>query len=256
MTDRKTVATDSLGEDIRANLLMTSDIRGYVRNPGYYFRDESPATRHHRDLLMRTRGWRRFDFAKIADTAAFRPERFCEHGQFIAGHVTGMMGKDAPLARVTAVALNRENVFGTAVADERGNFLIDGLDFRDTTLFMVTAKTRRGKPVQAVAIEESYPRPAFLRKNPFEPETEKNAMNRYLENTKKGLLDLNGEKVYELPGAVVRAVDPRKPKANSYGTLYDTTALAKYKPMSLYNYMMFLPGVVRVGGGLFVKRKG
>ena len=26
--------------------------------------------------------------------------------------------------------------------------------------------------------------------------------------------------------------------------------------MSLYNYMMFLPGVVRVGGGLFVKRKG
>ena len=83
------------------------------------------------------------------------------------------MGKDAPLARVTAVALNRENVFGTAVADERGNFLIDGLDFRDTTLFMVTAKTRRGKPVQAVAIEESYPRPAFLRKNPFEPETEK-----------------------------------------------------------------------------------
>ncbi len=54
--------------------------------------------------------------------------------------------------------------------------------------------------MQAVAIEESYPRPAFLRKNPFEPETEKNAMNRYLENTKKGLLDLNGEKVYELPG--------------------------------------------------------
>ena len=254
VTDRKTVATDSLGEDIRANLLMTSDIRGYVRNPGYYFRDESPATRHHRDLLMRTRGWRRFDFAKIADTAAFRPERFCEHGQFIAGHVTGMMGKDAPLARVTAVALNRENVFGTAVADERGNFLIDGLDFRDTTLFMVTAKTRRGKPVQAVAIEESYPRPAFLRKNPFEPETEKNAMNRYLENTKKGLLDLNGEKVYELPGAVVRAVDPRKPKANSYGTLYDTTALAKYKPMSLYNYMMFLPGLIRVGGKLMVSR--
>lgn len=256
VTDRKTVATDSLGEDIRANLLMTSDIRGYVRNPGYYFRDESPATRHHRDLLMRTRGWRRFDFAKIADTAAFRPERFCEHGQFIAGHVTGMMGKDAPLARVTAVALNRENVFGTAVADERGNFLIDGLDFRDTTLFMVTAKTRRGKPVQAVAIEESYPRPAFLRKNPFEPETEKNAMNRYLENTKKGLLDLNGEKVYELPGAVVRAVDPRKPKGNTYGTLLDTAALAKYKPMSLYNYIMFLPGVYRVGDGLFMRRKG
>ena len=254
VTDRKTVATDSLGEDIRANLLMTSDIRGYVRNPGYYFRDESPATRHHRDLLMRTRGWRRFDFAKIADTAAFRPERFCEHGQFIAGHVTGMMGKDAPLARVTAVALNRENVFGTAVADERGNFLIDGLDFRDTTLFMVTAKTRRGKPVQAVAIEESYPRPAFLRKNPFEPETEKNAMNRYLENTKKGLLDLNGEKVYELPGAVVRAVDPRKPKISVYGTLYDTTSLAEYKPMSLYNYMMFLPGLIRVGGKLMVSR--
>ena len=110
--------------------------------------------------------------------------------------------------------------------------------------------------MQAVAIEESYPRPAFLRKNPFEPETEKNAMNRYLENTKKGLLDLNGEKVYELPGAVVRAVDPRKPKGNTYGTLLDTAALAKYKPMSLYNYIMFLPGVYRVGDGLFMRRKG
>ena len=196
---------------------------------------------------MRTRGWRRFDFAKIADTAAFRPERFCEHGQFIAGHVTGMMGKDAPLARVTAVALNRENVFGTAVADERGNFLIDGLDFRDTTLFMVTAKTRRGKPVQAVAIEESYPRPAFLRKNPFEPETEKKRNEPLSRKYEKRSSRFERREGIRTPGAVVRAVDPRKPKANSYGTLYDTTALAKYKPMSLYNYMMFLPGVVRVG---------
>lgn len=51
--------------NISTSLLLTSDLRGYVHHPGYYFRDKSPQTLHHLDLLLMTHGWRRFDWKQI-----------------------------------------------------------------------------------------------------------------------------------------------------------------------------------------------
>lgn len=46
-------------DDIFSHLLLTSDIKGYVHEPAYYFSGTDSALRHL-DLVMLTNGWRRF----------------------------------------------------------------------------------------------------------------------------------------------------------------------------------------------------
>ncbi|QNP53714.1 hypothetical protein H9L05_09325 [Hymenobacter qilianensis] len=50
---------------ILTHLLLTSDLKGYVENPGYYFQNKTPATEQALDHLMLTQGWRRFVWKEI-----------------------------------------------------------------------------------------------------------------------------------------------------------------------------------------------
>jgi hypothetical protein len=70
-TNLSVAITDaSIERDTTANiishLLLTSDIKGRVYNPSYYFSNNTDATAQHLDLVMLTHGWRRFKWEDIA----------------------------------------------------------------------------------------------------------------------------------------------------------------------------------------------
>lgn len=52
-------------DDIFSHILLTSDIKGYVHQPGYYFSSEADSIAAHLDLVMMTNGWRRFKWAEV-----------------------------------------------------------------------------------------------------------------------------------------------------------------------------------------------
>ena len=245
VTDRRAVRYDSLGDDIRTNLLLCSDIKGYVHNPGYYFRDDDPVREHRLDLVMMTNGWRRFKTRNLYEPEPFTPRHFIERGQYLSGKVIGIVGKPAPEASVSAVALNRENIADAALADDSGRFVLSGLDFTDTVLFMVAAKTRRGKPTQRIDMDGLYPRPPLTERPPFPDSAEsvRKAVGDYLQQQKMQYAMIDGAKVYELEGVEVTAENPKKPRSGAYATVYDTANLAKYERLPLYNALSILPGI-------------
>ena len=57
--------------NILTEMLLSSQIRGFVENPGYFF--EADDTEHQRalDLLLMIQGWRRFDWHTMATPGAF-----------------------------------------------------------------------------------------------------------------------------------------------------------------------------------------
>jgi hypothetical protein len=63
--------------DIRSYLWLSSDLRGTVENPGYYFSADDTAG-EMADLLMMTQGWRRFEWKNLLNepdvSPAFLPE--------------------------------------------------------------------------------------------------------------------------------------------------------------------------------------
>ena len=52
-------------ENIFSHLLLTSDLKGYVYNPAYYFSNDADSVKQYLDLVMMTNGWRRFKWENI-----------------------------------------------------------------------------------------------------------------------------------------------------------------------------------------------
>ncbi|MFA9205972.1 MAG: hypothetical protein ACEQR6_04760 [Burkholderiaceae bacterium] len=52
-------------QTIYSDFLLSSEIKGKVYNPAYYFTSDADSVAAHLDLVMLTNGWRRFDWAKL-----------------------------------------------------------------------------------------------------------------------------------------------------------------------------------------------
>ncbi len=52
-------------ENIYSSFLLTSDLKGYLYNPAYYFSSDEDSVRQHVDLVMMTNGWRRFKWENV-----------------------------------------------------------------------------------------------------------------------------------------------------------------------------------------------
>ena len=252
VTDAHTVKTDSLAENIRSYLLLTSDLKGYIHNPGYYFLDDSPARRHYLDLVMLTHGWRRFNTENLFHSEPFTPKHYFEHGQYITGDVKTLGNKIAKLAQVDAFAINQHNVIGSAVADSAGYFTMEGLDFQDTTVFLISSKNKKGRVPYNVSIDTLYPRPVFKPLYPFLSPQQRQLRNNDLQRYLASFPKINDDELveYELEGVTVTARNPNRPRMSVNGNLYDTTNLVKFKQVPLLQYVSFLPKVMRSGNQL------
>ena len=89
--------------NIMTDLLLMSDIRGYVAEPEYYFGSADSVRRSHLDLLMMVQGWRKYPWEshteKKSDNLRFRPE---DEGIEIAGTVRSLTNKKMAGVDVTA----------------------------------------------------------------------------------------------------------------------------------------------------------
>ena len=69
-------------------LLLSSQIKGFVPQPEYYFREDDERHRHHLDLLMMTQGWRRFRWHELTHT--FEQKQPMEKYRILTGGVYNM----------------------------------------------------------------------------------------------------------------------------------------------------------------------
>src|SRR5665213_610119 len=84
---------DSLHQPERGNIFtylwLSSDIKGYIENPDYYFKNDNPETNEALNNLLLTQGWRTFDWDNLSaeneSSFAYMPEN---QGQIITGKVT------------------------------------------------------------------------------------------------------------------------------------------------------------------------
>ena len=71
-------------------MLLGSELKGFVESPGYYFEMDDSIHRSHLDLLMMVQGWRRYEWRKMADVERFDlpylPEKFQTIGGCVNKH--------------------------------------------------------------------------------------------------------------------------------------------------------------------------
>ncbi|ATL48124.1 hypothetical protein COR50_13665 [Chitinophaga caeni] len=137
VTDADAVKMNLQGDNIISNLLLTSEIKGYVHNPYWYFKDTTAATLHALDLVMMTNGWRRYTWKDVMayDTNSVKKYPY-EQGIEVSGTATTANGR-TPLANgavnlIVSVPKDSFQTILSAPTDLNGKFLVPNLMFRDT----------------------------------------------------------------------------------------------------------------------------
>ncbi|WP_333866796.1 carboxypeptidase-like regulatory domain-containing protein [Sphingobacterium sp.] len=129
--------TDRYYSSIVSELLLKSDLRGFIERPNYYFEDLTNIKVNDLDNLMLIQGWRKLDWKSYANTAAtsFLPEK----GLTVSGTVKKTARKAVvPKAKVTLIPTSNMLLSIDTLTDNDGRFAFDELFFADSVKFIVT----------------------------------------------------------------------------------------------------------------------
>ena len=212
ITDRKSIQPDSLADNILSNLLLTSDLKGYVEDPAYYFLNQDARTLRSIDYLMMTHGWRRHKMENVLRPPSLNFTNYIEKGQTISGRIMGFFGANVKKGPICVLA-PKYNIIATTETDEKGQFIVN-TSFRDSTTFLVQARTKKGfAGVDILMDPPQYP--VATHKAPY-LNGAATFMEDYLMNTRDQYYMEGGMRVYNLKEVTVTAKRERPSSKSIY----------------------------------------
>jgi len=131
---------------IFSSLLLSSDLRGYIEEPNYYFNHVDAGKIRHLDHLMLTQGWRRFKWSDLQNDQLPQIRFAAQKSLDVSGKITSLNG--TPVAGGPVVLLGRTAqgpMFIDTVADDKGNFLVKDLVFNGNAKFVARARNAKGR---------------------------------------------------------------------------------------------------------------
>ena len=162
VVDSKFASVDS-SYNILSHLLLTSDVKGTIQSPGFYFKKESNSARNSLDLLMLTQGWRRYDLTGIVQGKYQKP-MLEEHTEMaIQGRTVasgGLLTKSNDEHLVTIAGTGSLRGFKRVTStDKNGYFCFDSIAYADGSGFHIDAvhlKARRTESIEL--LKHNYPK--------------------------------------------------------------------------------------------------
>ena len=140
-------------ENIFSNFLLSSDLKGYIYNPAYYFSGEDDSVKLHLDFVMMTNGWRRFKWENILagrwPTIKYQPDDHLS----IQGKVLGLSRTvlyNRPLSAILKTK-NKPAAYYNIPVNDKGEFYEAGLYFFDTAKLYYQLSNDNEKTVTASA---------------------------------------------------------------------------------------------------------
>jgi len=180
--ETKVPVSESTENTIFSNLLLTSDLKGYIEDPGYYFMPQNDEARQDLDILMLTQGYRRFDWKQILNnntTPKYQPETSLA----ISGRLTSLGGgKVIPHGQVSLLSSSGGFAMLDTVADDQGHFVFKNLQFKDSLKFVIQSKKNKGSRNLRIEMDSINPPPVTWAMLPAASDT---GFSIYMNNSKQ-----------------------------------------------------------------------
>ncbi len=171
---------------IVSNFLLTSDIKGYVEKPNYYFDDNVANRLQALDALLMTQGFRRFSYTDILADKLPAVNFLPEQGITISGVLrmnTGRTVQNAGLLlKIPAAGVSKD-----AYTDVNGKFKFENVVFPDSSKVTVNARSNENYRSLVINMDQSY-FPGIDKNNPYESNRIDNidrSIAPYLDNSRK-----------------------------------------------------------------------
>lgn len=264
-------------ENIYSRFLLTSDLKGYINNPAWYFENRNDSTKQALDNLMLTHGWSRFNWTKILANN-FPVKTYKDHELIsISGKVMDEKNKEMLPNGMLGFYLEAEDSttqnFEVPVS-ANGLFTIDSVAFigKGKFYYAYTDKQGKNKPAKVyfddnlleknIQVIPSGISENTISKTPSALQNKEEVDNRY--KYVKTRLD----EVKELERVVVQAKSNKKPidivnekyttgvfKAPGKVNLDNVNDPASDKSQNVVDYIKNSIQQVEIQGGRFVNRK-
>ncbi|WP_432713436.1 carboxypeptidase-like regulatory domain-containing protein [Pedobacter sp.] len=204
--EQKVPAEEDAETTIFSSLLLSSDLKGYIEKPNYYFNKTDDKKLADLDMLMLTQGYRRFAYKDILADRYPKVSYLPEQGMNITGTLrdrTGMPVKKAGL-RLTVPG---RTYSAEALTSPSGIFNFQNLNFPDSSQVVISAKYGANgnnlmimvDPIPAAAMSPN-------RNAAEEVQNIDSTLNNYLNNSKKQYSYLRQLKEVVIQGAAIKKV--------------------------------------------------
>ncbi len=266
ITDVKQVQKDLGSVNILSHLLLQSDLKGQISNPGLLFKDHKRTTLNQLDLVMLTHGWRKFPWQEVWNGANTEKDFSFSKGLRVAGTATSKYGNPLPNTTLNVVAKSGNDLgMYTATTAIGGKFSIPDFNFSDSTQIAIHAFDVKDRPVDVVvALDKAKilkpPMPQF--KSPVLEQSEE--LDSYLDmaNSRKRFNSLyDFDKINELEEVVVTQKKTNKPinaRPSNYGQMADATVYTKdhIAMQTVLQLVSLFPGVQVNGTTVSIRNQG
>lgn len=160
VTSDKDVRVDTLNTII-STMLLTSELKGHIENPGYYFSGSDLQRPEDLDYLMLTQGWSRYNIRSILKDSMELPKGQLEVGPEISGTVGGGGGiRGRKSGYQVSATTFLPAAFEMTETDDQGRFRLTTMEMPENTRFVIQALTEEGKGTRTLELRVdsvSYP---------------------------------------------------------------------------------------------------
>lgn len=254
---------------IYSYLLLTSELRGHIESPAYYFaagkgneEDSLAITEEEKrlfqlDHLMLTQGWRRYEAVRILQKQYDTPSEDLEVGQVISGQVVRPLLRKGIRNAQVGIAAPEVGFARVVEADRDGRFLFAGFEWPDSTWYTLTGFTKnKGSHVEIVVDKQSFPS-VTLRWPVERTEPDTVALDRYLAKAQRRSSYQDISHVIDLDEVVVDA-RKREPEIETSPLVKDPIAtitykeIEKFQPSDFAQVLQLMPQFHSMGRNLMI----
>lgn len=218
------------GVNIHSYALLTSDLKGTVEQPSYYFDTKNTNSARDLEVLMMTQGWRRFVWKEVLQDSLAAQNYILEDGISFTGKVIRGNKKQSGKVKLTFMLQSTGKDSTRSVfmgeTEESGAFSVLSLDLRDTTNLLIQAVSERGNRNFDIVLNPFQPATVTLTKVPFNSiQFDANELAQYLKRADEYLRierQIRNSREKMLQEVVVKAKKSDEQKKDSRRAMYGT----------------------------------
>jgi len=253
VTNDKEVVPDTT-LSILSSILLSSELRGQIDNPEYYFQKGNKEAEQAADLLMKTHGWTRYAMPDVIQGKLSYPKIPFEQSQEISGNVkSGVILKSAKNFKVSLLSLN-QSFYDLTGTDKNGRFVFRNFEFPDSTTYVIQALNKRGGGSEITDLyvnEDTFPEVHVTWIYPIVKEDKgEPVLINYVAKADLQYTYENGKRMVNLPEVEVKGVYKDKEQDKYKSPIYtepdysiSSKAIEKYGTTDIITLLYQAPGV-------------
>jgi len=156
--DAATTPVNPFVDNIVTNLLLSSELKGYIQSPGYYFQDDDVQRKADLDLLMMIQGWTRYDWKRIVELDTTQFKHPYEQSLLIEGNAYTLSRKKAKEGLGVTMILKNDSIsqHGSCITDKDGRFNMELADFNGKANLMIETKEDEKRKEHVIRLDRVF----------------------------------------------------------------------------------------------------